>query len=365
MKNILLVSSALILMLLCCIALLLSPKLSGGAAPDVRSAAFLPAHAGNAYKKGPPARFRFTREELAERLTDAVDAERIERVLRALTVNIGDRSLGSPGNKDAAAYLRKQLKDIGFSESRGTLIRQPFRSWGIDTENVIAVIPSNAPRPKILILSAHFDTVPRTGGAVDNGSGAALLLEMARILHDDGALYDFEIRICFFTGEENGYYGAIEYIEQTGAEELGRHMIFNIDMAGYNDNAFPKALVVSTRGMPSRNGPDPARANIVSDSIETAWAIRGDDTNTFLCPTNIGKHDIVPFFKHGVRGATLSWREIDPDRSEGAAYNIAWPLFMHTPDDSFDNINLDSLTETTKIALTAFAVFTERFEIQD
>ena len=53
-----------------------------------------------------------------------------------------------------------------------------------DSRNVIAERPGTAGDGKVLVLGAHYDTVPNTQGANDNGSGLTTLLTIAREVAD-------------------------------------------------------------------------------------------------------------------------------------------------------------------------------------
>lgn len=66
---------------------------------------------------------------------------------------------------------------------------------------------SPIPNPAdLLIVGAHFDAVPRSPGADDNGTGVAALIELARILKDYPMTHD--VRLCFFNLEECGLVGS-------------------------------------------------------------------------------------------------------------------------------------------------------------
>ena len=58
---------------------------------------------------------------------------------------------------------------------------------------------------EVLILGAHFDAVPNSPGADDNGTGTAAILEMARHLKD--VRHERDIRLCLFNLEELGLLG--------------------------------------------------------------------------------------------------------------------------------------------------------------
>lgn len=85
--------------------------------------------------------------------------------------------------------------------------------------NVIARIPGADPS-KAVILGAHIDT-PNTPGALDDGSGSAALLEVARVLNDAHIKPAVDTYLAWFGSEELGIYGS-SYFVSTHQELLDR-----------------------------------------------------------------------------------------------------------------------------------------------
>jgi Zn-dependent M28 family amino/carboxypeptidase len=89
----------------------------------------------------------------------------------------------------------------------------------VESANVIGKLPGNDPALKneYVVLSAHIDHLgigePINGdkiynGAMDNGSGSALLLDVARSLKADPAAHKRSILFVFVCGEEKGLLGS-------------------------------------------------------------------------------------------------------------------------------------------------------------
>jgi len=299
--------------------------------------------------------FTLLQKRPAAELAELVSREKLEGSLYALSKTIGPRQLGGSGNLATRRFIVAELQALGFRESAKTLIRQGFNAFGRFTENIIAVIPTDISDAPIVALGAHFDTVSNVEGAVDNASGVASLLEMARVIRESGQTFDFEIRLCFFSAEENGYLGAYRYLNQLDRVSLMRHAAFiNMDMTGHGLNDSEQALVVCTKGSP--NGSDPAEPNLVSKSAEKAFLILSLKAHELYSPMNTGKHDIVPFVAGGIRSATFSWREIDFSRAADNSYGLAPPTTMHTKEDSFENIDVDSVFIMTRLIAASFSI---------
>jgi hypothetical protein len=90
---------------------------------------------------------------------------------------LGPRPAGAPGAESAVADLvAERFRGLGYR-----VVRQPVRlPNGRVSSNVVAV-PDGASR---VVLTAHYDGVRGTPAANDNGSGVAVLLELAAALRD-------------------------------------------------------------------------------------------------------------------------------------------------------------------------------------
>lgn len=88
------------------------------------------------------------------------------------------------------------------------------------------------------MVGAHFDSFEGSGGADDNGTGTAALLELARTLKDSAP--ERTIRLVFFTLEENGLIGSRHHLalwkSKRATEEKLVGMI-SLEMLGYYTDA--------------------------------------------------------------------------------------------------------------------------------
>ena len=283
--------------------------------------------------------------------TERVNEDNLTTSLYEISEGIGSRRVGTYGNQRVVGYVYNKLKSFGFSFERGELQIQGLRSFRLYSENVIAKIPTESSEPNYIVFSAHLDSVRDTYGAVDNASGISTLLEISRILKDSGIDFGFEIHFCFFNAEEDGYYGAKKYLSRMTEEQIGRILcIYNLDMTAYDNSGRKKVLVVSTEGDPDIDDKDNSKTNIVSNAISKAfYKYNFVSSYEYFSPSNSGKHDIIPFVKAGIPGATISWREIDFERAIGNDFGISSPEWTHTFDDCYENTDRDSLYETTKL----------------
>ena len=106
-------------------------------------------------------------------------------------------------------------------------------------------------------------------------------------------------------------------------------------------------LCVSTEPVTDTYQYRKAENNPTSDALATAKAIIGNCTEAdFYCPVSAGKHDLLPFRKYGLDGATLSWRE-KSDFDNKCDYNLIPPAIIHTDSDTVENTDILSLFKTT------------------
>jgi hypothetical protein len=80
--------------------------------------------------------------------------------------------------------------------------------------NIIADIPGIDPKAGYVMAGAHFDSWIAGDGAADNGAGTVAVMEAARILRQIGVRPKRTIRFALWTGEEQGLFGSLNYVNQ-------------------------------------------------------------------------------------------------------------------------------------------------------
>ena len=93
----------------------------------------------------------------------------------------------------------------------------------VSATNVIAELPGSQPDAGVVIFTAHLDSVPAGPGANDNGSGSAVVLELAHELAKRSpAERPLTLRFALFGAEELGLYGSRYYV-QSLSDGAARH----------------------------------------------------------------------------------------------------------------------------------------------
>lgn len=92
-----------------------------------------------------------------------------------LSMNIGERHLWKDASLNRAAdYIESAFTSYGYP-----VWRQTYSCYGKNVSNLLAEKPGTD--KEVVIIGAHYDTVPGTPGADDNASAVAGLLELARL----------------------------------------------------------------------------------------------------------------------------------------------------------------------------------------
>jgi peptidase M28-like protein len=138
-----------------------------------------------------------------------LELERYKAHIKGLT-QFGDRMQGTQRNRDAIDWLEKQLKSFGYTNVE----RLRFMSGSGPLEDVYATKVGTTTPGEMYIVSAHMDG--RGGGeaADDDGSGCAVVLELARVLGMPDVRTNRSVRFIFWNNEEFGMDGSGTYAQE-------------------------------------------------------------------------------------------------------------------------------------------------------
>lgn len=136
----------------------------------------------------------------------------LKRHVEFLAGQVGERNVWQPGSLAAASgYIRDTLEAVGYR-----VHAQAYDSRGETVQNLEIELPGTTAPQEIVVVGAHYDTVPGGPGANDNGSGIAALLEIARLLA--GKSHDRTLRLVAFTNEEQPFSNTDEMGSRVYAE---------------------------------------------------------------------------------------------------------------------------------------------------
>jgi carboxypeptidase Q len=95
----------------------------------------------------------------------------------------------------------------------------------VQSANVIAEIRGSERPEEIVLIGGHLDSWDLGTGAIDNGSGCAMIMETMRAMKELGLKPKRTIRAVLYMNEENGLRGGRKYFENVARrEELHHHV---------------------------------------------------------------------------------------------------------------------------------------------
>ena len=168
-------------------------------------------------------------------MTASVDEARLRKHVQALASDIGERNVMTSANlAAAAAYIEAEWRDQGYAVER-----QAYEAGGVESANLEVARPGEATPDRMLVIGAHYDTVPGSPGADDNASGIAALLELSRLFADVAPR--LTVRFAAYTNEEPPYHRTAlqgSAVHARAARERGDDIDFmvSLEMLGYYRN---------------------------------------------------------------------------------------------------------------------------------
>jgi Zn-dependent M28 family amino/carboxypeptidase len=188
----------------------------------------------------------------------AENYESLETSLRAdvrmLAETIGPRSLSSPRTLDSTVgYIVKHFEAAGWQVNRLDYMLGMQRCENLEVEKRGTKFPE-----EVVIIGAHYDTLPQTPGADDNASGVAAMLALADRLAT--ARPERTLRFVAFANEEPWYFqtavmGSRVYAHHCKARGDKVVAMLSLETMGYYTDAkksqkypFPLSLFFPSRG---------------------------------------------------------------------------------------------------------------------
>ena len=331
-------------------------------------------------------------------LVGRLDLERYKATLKGLT-QFGDRRQGTDRNRAATDWIEVQLKSYGYTNThrikynyfptdprrpsgppvantpgaaqgggryRGVIaptgvnndpLRQPdvkLRALnaqpgdvGLREEVYCTKVGTTHPE-EMYLIGAHMDGHGWGEAANDDGSGTALVMEIARLMASPDVKTDRSIRFVLWNNEETGLNGAYAYVAQRSALQ-GKE-----DPVGSGQYPEPRWLgmiqhdmMLFDHGMPRADGtvakeqrPEAdvniefqSQAKFAAEAQKLAWAFAAaNEAYATDYPATVGQHmtntDSTPFMD---LVPAISLRENERGREIGAGSDPHW----HQPTDLY------------------------------
>ena len=156
--------------------------------------------------------------------------ENLYRHVEYLSEKIGDRHLWKQGSLNKAAdYIESVLTSSGYA-----VRRQSYSCYGQSVSNLIA--EKAGTDKEVVILGAHYDSVPGSPGADDNASAVAGLLELAR-LHQETSNKKTLVFSAFVNEEPPCFgspnMGSMVYAKHLKEQRIPVEVMVSLEMIGY------------------------------------------------------------------------------------------------------------------------------------
>jgi len=185
--------------------------------------------------------------------------------------------------------------------------------------NIVTTLGTPRRDENLLYLTAHYDSVARSRGAVDNAAGVAAALACAERFAERPP--ERELRLVLFSAEELGLRGSFAHVKARADELRARgRLVLNLDLGG-DPIGVDSVIVVGTR-----------------DLLGYAAGLLRENGMAFRDALDTYSSDCMPF-------AALEIPSINLARTDGRGCH-----FVHTPGDVTANITAAGVAHTSRAA---------------
>jgi glutaminyl-peptide cyclotransferase len=265
-------------------------------------------------------------------------------------LDFGPRNPNSEGHRETAVFLEQKLRKY----ANNAVYVQRFTHEGYDEtlllKNIIAAFNPQATHR--IMLCAHWDTRPRAeedsdvnrqhkpiAGADDGASGVAVLLEIARIMSENGP--PIGVDIVLFDGEDYGhasdlsnyFLGSRYWSANPPVPGYRPHFAVLLDMVGGKDAYFPR------EGYSVRYAPQ---------VVDIVWKIaqeKGYDRFANERGMFVQDDHLILNEQYGLPTINIIHQRKD------AMGNFGFPTWWHTHQDNIDIIDKQTLQEVGDVVL--------------
>ncbi len=338
-----------------------------------------------------PAQADSTAPDAIPQLVARLDLERYKATIKGLT-RFGDRRQGTDRNRAAVDWIEAQLRSYGCSDvarlkynyqppaprvrtdsaapardttraSGGGRYRGLRARTGVNADSLkqpdarVRTLDAQASSPgareevyctkigdthpdEMYIVGAHMDGIGWGEAANDDGSGTALVMELARVLSSPDVRTDRSVRFILWNNEESGLNGSRAYVEQRrmlqGTKDEPKWLgMIQHDMMLF-DHGMPRAdgtLPPDQRPEADVNIEFQGSAKLAAEAQQLAWVFqRANEKYATDYPASVGSHmtntDSAPFQDYV---PAISLRENERGTQIGAGWDPNW----HQPTDLY------------------------------
>ena len=281
-------------------------------------------------KSNQPRTFFNQDQETIIEILESIDEELILGYLEDL-VAFGPRVTGSQAVADAGVYIYEEFDSYGLE------VRYDDWSYsGYSGNNIEGTLPGiDEESDEIYIICAHYDSVPGSPGADDDGSGTAAVLAAAYAMSQ--FQFNHTIRFVTFDGEEQGLLGSHEYAEEAYANGDNIIGVLNGDMIGYAENPEQASYIKIYANTQSQWIRD-----VINDASQDFYEYCGVD----IVPQGAAYNsDHASFWTFGYNAVMYHEYEFN--------------AYYHSPQDIIDNMDIDYSTRITRLEIASLCMIAE------
>ncbi len=247
-------------------------------------------------------------------------------------VNIAPRLAGTEAEAIAASYIENEFRSYGLEvwienftiESSYVIEENRLRvtSENSMSYNVVALLPGQS--DEIMVIGAHHDSV-LTPGAVDDASGVAVVLEIARVLSTENL--PRTILFTTFGSEELGLLGSEAFVRKHAENNIVVTIVFD-SIAPGDENGLRVGL----------RGPQEVATTEWLDAYAQELAENLDFHVKSEHLSDVGGYsDYASFTEVDIPGTWVYW--VNPQHGE-----ILWPIHTLADNlDAVDNVRLEQV----------------------
>ncbi len=293
--------------------------------------------------------------------------------------SLGVKRRGTVALQNTLDWLKSQYLSYGYTASQ--MVEDTYSYSGFTCKNLVLTKVGTLYPNTYVIVCGHYDTISGTG-TNDNGSGTAIILEIARLLQNIPT--EYSIKFINFSGEEDGLRGSQHYVNNVvnaTTPKMDIRVVFNIDEVGGVAGEINDTITCDVdESLPTTNN---AASVVITDELATCVALysplntwinfaaatdyipfeNNGEIITGFYETNISSHphtpsdnlanmDVVYCFNVGKAaiGATMHFAVANPGTLDNQYFNEdAQVSFFPNPSKNILNINKGNLTDTNYI----------------
>jgi leucyl aminopeptidase len=279
-----------------------------------------------------------TKQDIIGELVEKTNKDSLSAFIQKLQ-DYGTRFCLAENRRSIATWIMNKYKSIGYENTVLDSFWYDYRFEGVDYEiwqyNVVATIQGRVNPDNNIVIGGHYDSYNRYGnqfqvapGADDDASGTAVTYEIARVFKENGYTPEKTMRFVSFAAEElmmsAEASGARDYAQKAYESGMKMDIMINNDMVANSSAGIDWVVLLG-------NYPGFEYVFDIGEKIGNEY------TNLIVWDINGHQGDAYPFWELNFPTVYVEESDFSPN--------------YHTPNDLFENLNMDYCREVSKLSL--------------